>query len=381
MKAYSRRQFIKQLGAGGALLFASRGLFALPKIVFSGNDETFEMLVVGDSHISGQGLQEKNKFYNLVRQWLQEEVFGAAGQVNLKVKAHSGSRIELHADELEKMRQAGDDINKSYHREANLSSPSISAQIDVARQEYERPEAVNLVMLSGGITDVLVANTVNPFVKEEKVRALVHRYCNDAMGGLLEKTTAAFPKALVVVIGYFPIVSTKSDINKITRYLCKAVKFPHPLQFALTNGLSRQFLKILRRKMARRSRLWVTESNRETRAAIARVNAKDGGQRIIFVESPITEANCFGTKNSLLWETDKDNFPADEAYAVRKEMCAQVFDEIKFDHYGRLSVRLCELAAIGHPNVEGAKAFAEAIKSGLKPIFAEAHQSRKFQIV
>ena len=369
MNAYSRREFIKGLGASAAMLLASHSILSLPKFGFSDDSKTFEMLVVGDSHISGQGLQEKNKFYYLVFQWLQTEVFGTERTVNLKVKAHSGSRIELHEDELEAMLKVGDDVNKFYPREANLSSPSIKAQIDVARKEYAQAEAVDLVMLSGGITDVLVANTISPFIKEEKVRALIHRYCNESMGKLLEKTTDAFPNALVVVIGYFPIISTKSDMNKITRYLFKAVKFPHPLQFAFTNGLTKQFMKILRKKMARRSRLWVTESNRETREAIARVNAKFDRQRIIFVESPITEENCFGTKNSLLWETDKDNLPADERYSERKEMCPQVFDEIKFDHYGKMSVRLCELAAIGHPNVEGARSFAEAVKKALKPVF------------
>ena len=372
MKAYSRREFIKGLGAAAAMLLASRGSLSFPGFDPADDSAPFEMLVVGDSHVSGQGLQEKNKFYYLVKEWLQNEVFGAARRVNLKVKAHSGARIELHEDELARMLEAGDDINKFYPREANLSSPSIRAQIDVASKEYERAAAVNLVMLSGGITDVLVANAVNPFIKESKVRALIRAYCHEAMVGLLEQATRTFPNALIVVVGYFPIISTKSDVKKITRYLFKTVKFPHPLQFLFTNDLSRQFMKILRKKMARRSSLWVAESNRETRAAIARVNARSNEPKIVFVESPITEENCFGTKNTLLWESDENNFPNDEAYRDRKTMCPEVFEEIKFDHYGRLSVRMCELAAIGHPNVEGAKAFAEAIKQTLKPAFESA---------
>jgi hypothetical protein len=200
MKAYSRRQFIKGLGASAALLFASRGILSLPKLVLPDDSRAFEMLVVGDSHISGQGLREQNKFYYLVKEWLQTDVFGPARPVNLKVKAHSGSRIELHEDELKMMLEMGDDINKFYPREANLSSPSISTQIDVARREYERADAVNLVMLTGGITDVLVANTVNPFVKEAKVRALVHKYCNEEKGGHLEKTTAAKNKNINILI-------------------------------------------------------------------------------------------------------------------------------------------------------------------------------------
>lgn len=378
MEEFSRRHFLKQLGAAAGLFLLSRSVPALAKFDFSSDSKTFEMLVVGDSHISGQGLQEKNKFYSLVKEWIQRDIFGEARTVNLKVKAHSGSRIYLHEDELEAMKKAGDDINKFYHPEANLSSPSIRTQIEVAGKEYKDKGAVELVMLSGGITDVLVANTINPFLREKKMRELIRKYCHEAMFGLLEQATGTFPNALVVVTGYFPIISTSSDVNKITRYLFKPLKFPHPLQWTLTNPLNKQFMKILRKKMANRSRIWVRESNREMRDAIGKINAKFDKPRVIFVESPITEENCFGTKNSLLWETDKDNLPADERYAERKTMCSEVFSELKYQHYGKLSTRMCELAAIGHPNVEGAKAFAEAIKTGLKPVFATKLENTRF---
>ncbi len=369
MGEYSRRQFLKHIGASAAFLLMSRNILSLPNNFFSADSQPFEMLVVGDSHISGQGLLEKNKFYYLVKEWLQREIFGESRQVNLKVKAHSGSRIELHKDELEAMLKVEDDFNKFHHPEANLSFPSIKTQINFARKEYEKPESVNLVMLSGGITDILVANTINPFLKEKKMRELIHKYCNEEMFGLLEHAGNTFPNALIVVIGYFPIISTKSDVNKLSRYLFKPVKFPHPLQWTFTNPVSRQGMKILRKKMAKRSRIWVAESNREMREAIGKVNARFDKPKVFFVESPITEENCYGTKNSLLWETDKDNLPADERYGERKIMCPKVFTELKYQHYGKLSTRMCELAAIGHPNVEGAKAFAEAIKNSLKTIF------------
>ncbi len=369
MKGFSRRQFLKCLGAGAGLFVSSRSVFSLPEFIFSDDSNTFEMLVVGDSHISGQGLQEKNKFYYLVKEWLQREVFGASRKVNLKVKAHSGSRISLHADELEKMKQSGDDINKFHHPEINLSFPSIRAQIDAASKEYKNPESVNLIVLSGGITDVLVANTVNPFLNEKKMRELIHKYCNEEMFGLLEHTTKTFSNAVVGVIGYFPIISTKSNVNQLSRYLFKTVKFPHPLQWTFTNGVSRQFMKILRKNMARRSRIWVAESNRELREAIGKVNAGFDKPKVVFVETPITEENCYATKNSLLWQTDGENLPNDELYNERKIECRKALGELKFHHYGKLSSRLCELAAIGHPNIEGSKAYAEAIKNSLKRFF------------
>ena len=368
MNEFSRRHFLGQVGAAAATLLAARNRSSAQILT---RDRPFEMLVVGDSHMSGQGLREENKFYYLVKEWLRTEVFDATREVRLNVKAHSGARIELHLDELSKMQKAGDDIFKPQHQEANLSQPSIRSQIDAARKEYTDANSVDLVMLSGGITDVLVANTINPFFSEKILRQLIRQHCNDGMFSLLKHATAVFPNAKIVVVGYFPIISTGSDVNKVSRYLFKAVKFPHPVQFAFTNFASKQFMKVLRKKMADRSRLWVAESNRAYRDAVARVNSDLGESRVIFVESPISEARCFGTERPLLWDTDKDNLPADERYAERKEMCSEVFSELKHYHYGKMSIRMCELAAIGHPNVEGAKATADAIKQKLGSSFAQ----------
>ena len=371
MKNVSRRQFLKQFGEAAATVLMAR-------TILRGNDpRPFEMLVVGDSHMSGQGLVERNKFYYLVKEWLRTDVFGSERDVRMLVKAHSGARIELHLEEEHRMRAAGDDVLKSHHPEANLSQPSIRSQVDAARREYADTSAVELVLLSGGITDVLVANTINPFFDEDKLRARIRQYCNDGMHTLLKHTAAVFPRATIVVIGYFPIISTTSDMNKVSRYLFKATKFPHPFQFAFTNGVSKQFMKVLRKKMAMRSRFWVEESNRALRDATSRTNATLETSRVIFVESPIPEDRSFGTKTSMLWETNKDNLPADERYVERTKICPEVFAELKHHHYGKMAVRMCELAAIGHPNVEGSHATANAIKDKLRPLFEVSRLTTK----
>ncbi len=376
MNQISRRYFLRQFGAAATVLAVGRSALPGHWGPTASGDRPFEMLVVGDSHISGQGLLKENKTYYLVKEWLESDCFRNSRPVNLVVKAHSGSRIDLHPEELEKMNAVGDDVNKFHHPEANISQPSVRRQVQVARTECADPRDVDLVMLSGGITDVLVANTVNPFVKEKVLRERIDKYCGNSMFTLLEEATESFPNATFAVVGYFPIISTKSDINKIARYLFKAIKFPHPLQFTLTNAASRQFLKILRKKMAERSDLWLNESNRAIGEAIERINTRFEVPRVAFVRSPITDETCFGTKRSMLWATDQDNLPADERYLERKEICPQVFEELKHDHYGKLAVRMCELAAIGHPNVEGAKAFAEAAKEKLKPMLEVTQRAR-----
>lgn len=120
--------------------------------------------------------------------------------------------------------------------------------------------------------------------------------------------------------------------------------------------------------MAGNSRIRVTESNRQICEAIAKVNAKFDEPKIFFVKTPITEENCYATKNSLLWQTDEDNLPNDEMYNERKIECRKAFKELKFHDYGKLTNRMCEIMGVGHPNIEGAKAYAEAIKKSLKTI-------------
>ena len=341
----------------------------LPVAALSQETRPFEVLVVGDSHISGQGLKPQNKFYSLVVEWLQNEIVGKDRKVDLKVKAHAGSRIDIHPEELTAMKKAGDDVNKYYYGEANISSPSIRRQIDDAAAEYRDPKSVELVMLSGCITDVLVGDIVNPFYPERKLRERIKRFCGGSMNALLRHIADTFPNAKIVVVGYFPIASKKGDVRTMVRYFSRIAGVPPGLQFVFTNPLSRPAMSLLRNRITRRSRLWVKESDRHIHGAISAVNKDLREKRVIFVASPIPESASYATKNSLLWEMGPDHVPNDETYAERKVGCASVFTEMKYQHYGRISTLMCELSSVAHPNVEGSKAFSGAITAALKSNF------------
>jgi hypothetical protein len=329
----------------------------------------FNMLVVGDSHIAGQGLRDQNKFYNLVRDWLASPASGLGRNVNLKVKAHGGSRLDLHADELAKMQKAGDDITKYHYWEANISQPSIRMQIDDARREYTSGDDVDLVMMSGCITDVLVGNIINPFVSEKHLRSDIARYCGEWMQKTLEHIAATFPRAEIVVVGYFPIAAKKADLKKIIPYFLRIISFPRCLQCLFTNPVTRQAFKPLRNKIGKRSAIWLADSNAAITAAVERVNGKLGRPRVHFVRSPITADRAYGGKDPLLWEVGRDQRPNDETYEVRRVECKKVFDDLKYQHCGRLSTRMCELSSVAHPNVAGARLFADAITNTLKSIY------------
>ncbi len=70
-------------------------------------ERPFDFLVVGDSLIWGQGLEEKDKFYALTKNWLENEFFGGRRRVALKMKAHSGATIFLHDDEAAALKKTG----------------------------------------------------------------------------------------------------------------------------------------------------------------------------------------------------------------------------------------------------------------------------------
>jgi hypothetical protein len=376
MTNFSRRQFLGGMVSAAATVAAGRIFPVSP----APTERPFEILAVGDSLMSAQGLRPTNKFSWLVKEWVERDLFAGTRQVNYKTKAHSGARISLHPEEEAQMLRLGDDSQRFHHPEINISFPCIGTQIETARREYADPGTVDLILISGGITDILVANVVNPFLKKERFVGLIEQYCHAGMTGLLKKAAAIFPNAKIAVVGYFPIISTKSDVDQISRYLFKAVSFPHPLQFGIANPFSKQFMKVLRKKMALRSELWVAESNRAFQRSIASVNNGLETDRIVFVPTPITSETCFATERSMLWRTDKDNHPGDEMYAARKVECPSALAEIKYHHYGKLALRMCELAAIGHPNIEGSIAYANAIKTVVEPVLRTGQLDRLYSI-
>ena len=119
--------------------------------------------------------------------------------------------------------------------------------------------------------------------------------------------------------------------------------------------------------MARNSRIWVAESNREICEAITKVNAKFDQPKIFFVKTPVTEETCYATKNSLLWQTDGDNLPNDEMYNERKIECGKAFDELKFHDYGKFTNR-CARKWVRTSEHRSAKALPK-LKRSFKTIF------------
>jgi hypothetical protein len=359
---FSRRDFLKITGA-------TAGLTLIPRSLFAQTNRPFNMLVVGDSMISGQGLGENERSYYLVKQWLETEALKGSRPVSLKVKAHSGASIDLRAPQVEALKKAGIAESRTFPDEVNISFPSIRAQIDAAHSEYQDPRAVDLIMLSGGITDVRLSTILDPLRGNEKLQSDIEKYCNEAMFQLLRHAAELFPNALIAVVGYYPMLSKQSSRKKIFSHILELYDLPGPLRPLINNPLQRQLLKYYANKMIRRSLLWANGSTVEMKKAVARTNANFAAQRAVFIASPITEENSLGTKNSLLYELGRHNKITDTTAAARKEACEQTLPALHASTGLKFSVHMCEIAGIGHPTPAGAKLIAAAIERELKSSF------------
>ncbi len=364
MKDLSRRQFLAQLVALPSVALAARGAFA------GSQDAPFEFLVVGDSLVWGQGLEEKDKFYTLTKNWLEAEAFGQTVPVNLKVLAHSGSTLTLHENEAEALRKAGKDERKFYNPEINVGFPSIKSQLDIAAAEYESTESVKLIMLSGGITDISVAAILNPLGKNKQLRADIEKYCGRSMSEVLGHAASLFPNALIAVVGYYPMISPQTRTHDLFNFTLEAYGIPRPLKPVANNLLTKQFFKVFGKKAIERSRIWIEMSESKFRESIDSLNSRLNRTRAVYVKAPIDETNTYGTKGSLVFRMLKKGRIEDRFYDERKQLCDPTFRELKDLTGLKYPVRFCEMAAVGHPNPEGSRAFAEAIKTAIAPLIA-----------
>lgn len=366
MTDLNRRDFIRILAAAATLGVVGRA--SLPAGFFQ--ERPFEFLVIGDSVIWGQGLEEKDKFYSLTADWLRREAFGRPREVNLRVKAHSGATIRFDLKQAEKYRLAGRDETFFYKPEVNVGFPSMWKQVETAAAEYKaagNDRGADLIMLTAGITDITVEGVLDPFGDNKKLAPLIEKTCRDKVSALLDHAAAHNPNSLIAVVGYFPMLSPSSSGSKVFNDWLDILNVPGFLQPFANNPLMRKLVfSKLRKTGIKRSRIWVEESNRNFQLAVDAANAEAGRQRAVFIKSPLIEDNAAEAPNTLLFRMRRDGSVEDPLFEQRTNDCRAALTELKkttgIDEY---SVGRCSMAAVGHPDPAGSRAYAEAIKASL----------------
>lgn len=372
MNVTSRRGFLKQMGAAAAAIMFGRGLLTATV----GEGGKFNFLVVGDSLIWGQGLNEKDKFYSLTAEWLRQEAFGSPRPVDLKVKAHSGATLKFHPKDAEAYRKAGRDENFPYAPETNIGFPSIWKQLENAAAEYKAegtPGGADIIMLTGGLTDISAAKLLDPSGDDKILPKWIEKHCLHDMFDVLEHATEQHPNSVIAVVGYYPMISPKTSSGKLFNSWLETMSFPRVLKPMANNPLTRaMFFNKIRRKVMGRSRIWIEHSDKNLRLAVDRFNSKFKRPRAIFIQSPLTEDTCLETPNTLLFKMGKNGRVEDPNFEKRQADCRAELPELKKSTGLNYPVRYCEIAAVGHPNPAGSRVYADAITKALAPLLTLA---------
>ena len=343
----------------------------------------YEMLVMGDSIVWGQGLEENQKFYTLV----ENEIARRIGRdVNLVNRSHSGATI-----------QSVDKTTLVEPGEVPLTTPTLWQQLESAIAGYnceprtgekDKPshpkykcKGVNLVLLDGGINDIGVPKILSPFTSQKSIKKASHKYCYLRMREFLDEVMATFVGATVVVTGYYPMICAGqggTDPNTIRdlilTYLGLAKKKQHKVEKNEQAG--HDWLIDL---MSDHSALWKKVSDADLTMAVDDANKLAGGAPAIFVKVDLATTECYNASETKLFrflgfDANRNPVTDDPLLKQRIEtLCPKAkidMNAVAIDPLFRFYLTtICKPAGTGHPNARGARMYADAILSGLGPQF------------
>ncbi len=367
MTNIDRRTFLGLLS--GAAIYGLAG----PSNLLAALQQTgpLKLLVIGDSLIWGQGLLEKDKTYTHVTNWLRDDVFAGCRTVDLKVKAHSGATIKLDPKEAESLKAANVDDAIEYKGEVNIGFPSMTQQVDKAASEFGSAGA-DLILMTAGITDITVEGVLDPFGKEAELKKEIATYCGGQVTELLGHIGKANPNATIVVLGYYPIITKQSRASRVFNGWLESRETASFLKPMFNNALTRTlFFSRIRKKVIKRSKVWLEDSNYYLRQSVETHNRTIGSTKAIFVASPLAEDNAVEATNTKLFRMKKNGEIEDPLFSERTADCAAVLNDLNSKAKLKYRPSRCAMAAVGHPDPNGAAAYAEAVKAALKPLFAQ----------
>ena len=313
-------------------------------------DGFYYVAVVGDSIQWGNGLDEDNKMSSRVSREIESQL---GLKVVMQRYAHSGATIA--EDE-------NDEGVCTYNCFGGV--PKVATAIPNQVNQIVQPDAIDLVLMDGCINDVGVSSIIDPLLAPEDIIEKTELACGDAMTELLHEVVDKMPDARVVVTGYFPIISRESDVDGL-------------IVWGQTQGMSLEGIgDVLPERLSQNSLAFWEAAHDSLREAVAVVNEGQGDDaRVVFADPGFTVENALFTEQSLLWGFaaegevldgislgfEIDLFPYDEALSIRRDRCMDWSDTV-------LETVFCLYASVGHPNVEGAGMYADAVVDQLVSI-------------
>ncbi|MGV8175676.1 MAG: tetratricopeptide repeat protein [Methanothrix sp.] len=306
-------------------------------------DQAFNMIVIGDSIAWGNGLNEKDKYYYLVADWLEEKL---NKPIDVTVYAHSGARISESKDLLTHIIDFFSNLNPFKSKnDPNLNSPypTLKEQAD----SIINADDVDLILVSGGINDVDIMNIININEPADEIRRRSESVEKN-MENLLKDLLSKNKKYKIIVTTYYPIVSDDINEDPITNIVSIVAQL---------RGLAEHEINLMS-NINQKSRLvensYTFNGNILESLTNAVRNADNNANRIGLAMVNFPPERCYGASESWLWKLVSLSPPMtdDDQYEYRNLLCppVNVFDVNRIN-------------AIGHPNRDGAREYARAIEA------------------
>ncbi len=306
----------------------------------------FYLTVLGDSVMWGNGLLEGDKLSSLVANAIES---ATRRKVIRSVYAMSGATLSRTPIDEECTFQCSGEVPTAYR--------SINFQIDTVIML----EKSDLILMDGCINDVDIGKILNTESTPEGIIEATEFFCNDIMRETLIRLDSIAPNVPIVVTGYFPFVSSKSDFSSL-------------FNWAQTQGFdvgNVDLLADIAATFANHSEVFYETSTSALQSAIiAATQQRTSANEIVLVDPGIGPEHAVFTEDSWVWDLKLDRelarrlgldiglVPEDPQLIFRSRAC---FED------GSLSDPFtCIFASVGHPNVKGAKAYAEAILKALR---------------
>lgn len=320
------------------------------------------LLAVGDSVVWGQGLAHEDKFASIVFSRL---IGGDLPEGN--IEARSGAIIGGR-------KSAGPPISattvpdRTARHEIPHSSPSVMQQVAGVSGEEA---TVELLLLDGGINDMNIRNALDPTTGHDDgtydpptgeddhdasldIEDLVRGYCYEDMKALIEAARETFPNAVIVVTGYFPILSEETA----TAALVGASTVVFGALAGIGGAAVAKAVVNNAKYLHSRQLYWL-------RRAVAEADADPTirGPGVLFAHPGFAAENSLFAADPWLFEPGEPDAQRD----VRMPACDTLDRGV-----------ICENAAVGHPNGAGARAYADAIENRVR---AHSRRSLREEVV
>lgn len=339
----------------------------------------FNLVVLGDSILWGQGLKTEHKSWYLLKNWLEENQHVTVRQ---RVEAHAGAVIGSAG--------VAPPRSLTLYGEINSAWPTLHDQINDAARVIGDTSQVDLVLVDGCINDVNARRFLNAGNGSQLIETLAREKCGTPVEDLLIRVASTFPNAHIVLTGYYPVVSEKTSRDLFMRALAKR------FYAALSPEARRPSDKEMFDRLTAISNTWYEASNRALMAAVAKTTeqlvARGSRQRVSFARIPFQPEYAFAARESRLWGFDATTIRKmlalftfgkvslranDEVSSRRWSMCEDFFRKPPGEtdaqkHARKDNLLVCRLAAIAHPNRKGAVMYADAIKEQVQNLIATA---------